>query len=162
MGQRARFNAIFAIIVPCVISNCTRDVSAMDSGAFDARDTTVDAPDATVVPDTNDVIAESDSTIESGGDASDDIVCAAGLLFCSGRCVDPATDPNNCGGCGLLCGCRVCTSGVCSSHGCGILNQCNCGGGTGCVNLWTDPNNCGGCGTSCPSGTTCVDAGCRY
>src|SRR5207253_1518428 len=44
-------------------------------------------------------------------------LCPPGETLCSGVCVNESSDPNNCGGCGVVCTTgRVCTSGTCSSH----------------------------------------------
>jgi hypothetical protein len=34
--------------------------------------------------------------------------CPAGQLLCAGKCVDPTSDPNNCGACGTRCGDGTC------------------------------------------------------
>jgi len=92
--------------------------------------------------------------------------CEAGLTNCSGVCIDVATDPSNCGGCGI-----VCDSGVCDAGGCVVNVTAGCAAGltdcTGnldCVDLSSDPFNCGGCGTVCDSGVceagTCSQVGC--
>ncbi|HBQ16645.1 MAG TPA: hypothetical protein DEF51_37760, partial [Myxococcales bacterium] len=62
---------------------------------------------------------------------------------CSGSCVDPRFDPNNCGGCGTACADgEVCNAGTCAGS-CGLgTEECE---GT-CVDTSVDPENCGGCG----------------
>ncbi len=40
-------------------------------------------------------------------------VCASDELRCSGSCIDPQTDPNNCGVCGVVCASGTCTEGAC-------------------------------------------------
>jgi hypothetical protein len=65
-----------------------------------------------------------DSSANDGGGGNDVIVandvvndvpiasCDAGTISCGGKCVDTQTDPNNCGGCGVVCNTQ-CTAGVC-------------------------------------------------
>jgi len=69
--------------------------------------------------------------------------CPSGQIRCSGTCLDPSSDPANCGACGAACG----------------ASQTCCGGT--CVDLQTDVNNCGGCGTTC-AGTPCMGGRCSY
>ena len=77
---------------------------------------------------------------EDGGSAS---TCPTGEMLCNGSCVNPSTDPANCGGCAGDGG-RMCP--LCGSWGCGIC----CGGMCGLRQ--GDPANCGGCGIACPAG----------
>ncbi len=95
--------------------------------------------------------------------------CASGFVECANACVDPTSDFNNCGGCGIACdeGQR-CLAGKCSTEGasgsgsgdgsvdppveppgCG-LGQLECPPGSGiCVNIRTNEQNCGACGVAC-------------
>jgi hypothetical protein len=89
--------------------------------------------------------------------------CSAGLMLCSGTCVNERADIHNCNGCGHVCpstsGTPSCVGGVCGYSACGTgLTLC----GTSCVALQTDPNNCGACGHVCPvvaGGTAACVAG---
>lgn len=95
------------------------------------------------------------------------LVCEIGHLNCDGNLTNgcetsPATDVNNCGGCGMVCPSlpntapSMCMGGVCS-FGCGA-GYANCDGNltNGCeVSTSTDPMNCGGCGRACGAGQTC-------
>lgn len=53
------------------------------------------------------VNVQSDRPIDAG------VPCASGTVRCSGRCVDIASDPANCGGCGVACSTR-CAVGRCT------------------------------------------------
>jgi hypothetical protein len=64
-------------------------------------------------------------------------------ICCSQACVDPTSDPNNCGGCGLPC--DACTPGGCLPKGSTGDCQMSCGFGTVCV-----------------AGGSCVDSTCRW
>jgi hypothetical protein len=73
--------------------------------------------------------------------------------------VDTKTDPNNCGGCNVVCtGGEICSAGACTPTSFCTVGQTNCGGTTGCTNLQSDPGNCGACGSSCATSYLC-DAG---
>jgi len=81
--------------------------------------------------------------------------CPMGQIVCGNICINPATDPMNCGMCGHVCSMgEVCSSGMCTCPPGDVL----CG--TTCVNTSTDPNNCGMCGHACPMGTSCVSGVC--
>jgi hypothetical protein len=76
-----------------------------------------------------------------------------------------ATDPQNCGACGLVCasGCSAgCVAGVCLLSGCASgFADCDGNCANGCeTNLASDPLNCGLCGYACPSGHQCVAGSC--
>ncbi len=104
--------------------------------------------------------------------------CAAGTTNCdntkqlNGCNVDTANDPNNCGGCGIVCsannmGTRTCAGGVC--NGTCVAGFSDCDGNkqtNGCeIATATDPNNCGGCGAVCSNSNmatrTCGGGSCN-
>jgi hypothetical protein len=89
------------------------------------------------------------------------------LLGGDGCEVDIASDPNNCGGCGIVCsvanGTPACVAGQCQVASCnaGFLD-CNGNPADGCeTNGSADPANCGTCGHACAvaNGTAGCGAG---
>jgi len=101
---------------------------------------------------------------DAGGDGDEDapddagwpdVSCAEGEQPCFGECVDPWSDPDHCGDCGIACGLHAdCLDGECV---CGIgFTPCP----TGCAHLDNDRLNCGACGRACPEGMTCRRAEC--
>ncbi len=86
-------------------------------------------------------------------------VCVSGACVCrppytsvAGRCVDLATDPQNCGTPGNICQ-GNCAAGMCVGGGC-PSGTTSCDGA--CVDLRRDPGNCGDCGRACRAGEVCV------
>jgi hypothetical protein len=108
--------------------------------------------------------AETRSHPDAGTDAGTDAVdgtgsdCQAGLVPCGGFCVDPSSDHENCGGCGLRCRpAETCLAGRC-------LVECPadriyCDGA--CVDTRTSPDHCGGCSRPCLAGSHAVQALCE-
>jgi hypothetical protein len=73
---------------------------------------------------------------------------------CGGTdCIDLATDPLNCGACGVPCPAGVaCVGGMCD---CEALTAC----GDQCVDTEMDPLHCGGCDNDC-DGAACLGGAC--
>ena len=94
-----------------------------------------------------------------------------GQCNCNGTTVDLQTDPDNCGGCGIVCSVsnasnELCTNGLCdySAIVCDTLwGNCDGNGSNGCdVNLSNNNSACGLCAFSCSNGSDCRTAGyCR-
>lgn len=79
-----------------------------------------------------------------GGDGA---LCPTAQIECSGLCVSPASDRNNCGECGNTCGAgELCVNSECELSCPDSLLAC----GSSCVNPLTDPEYCGA--TSCDDG----------
>lgn len=69
-------------------------------------------------------------------------------------CVDVTKSPENCGGCGTVCGAgQTCDNGVC----CGGASKL-CSGA--CIDVSKDPANCGACGMKCATGGSCSGGKC--
>ena len=108
--------------------------------------------------------------------------CTGSQTVCNDTCVDTATDPKNCGGCGKTCPASCC-KGSCSNpstdnDNCGTCgNECkngsNCSNGTclcasgqtscngTCTDVSTDRNNCGTCGNVCGNNEACKGGACQ-
>jgi len=97
-----------------------------------------------------------------------------GLLRCrtinsEDRCVDPVSDPFDCGGCGIRCASSngneigVCRGGVCTTECVPGFANCNGDSDDGCeVDLRSDGANCGACGVACDqrAGQPCIEGKC--
>jgi hypothetical protein len=97
--------------------------------------------------------------------------CNAGYANCdnivsTGCEVPTASDPNNCGGCGVHCNLQHANS-TCVSSACAISSclapyvNCNNIASDGCeVDPTADNNHCGTCSKICPSGSNCLSSAC--
>jgi len=83
--------------------------------------------------------------------------CGQGSAACGTQCVTTASDPANCGGCGIICqqG-QVCSLGMCGATCAAGLTPC----GAACAATATDISHCGGCGIACGAGQTCNNGVC--
>jgi len=84
------------------------------------------------------------------------VTCPNGQQYCDGKCLFIATDPRNCGACGMSC-----QAGL----GC-FDSKCGCPAGLAtcnemCVNTAQDNLNCGSCGNACPAGNVCMGGMCK-
>jgi hypothetical protein len=86
-----------------------------------------------------------------------DDACPAGQFQCSGVCIDPSSDPNNCAVCGQVCASGICTMGTCAPCP-APMGECRLPGVRPyCADIRFDSNNCGACGNVCPGTTTCYN-----
>jgi len=120
--------------------------------AGDELDTTVDGQDP--VPDGTDTPPDG-TDVPDAPDTPDGTGCGEGEIDCTGVCVNPAEDRNNCGNCGIECSdVEECVEGTCR---CRMgLELCN----EECVNLTVDNRHCGACNEPCPADSDCTDGDC--
>ena len=106
----------------------------------------------------------------AGGTYSCDAMCPSGLMACGTSCVDTATSPMHCGGCGMPCNPANATGG-CVAGACGILScdtgYANCNGTTsdGCEARLDSLTHCGACGSTCahPNAmSSCASGSCAF
>lgn len=93
------------------------------------------------------------------GDVASGEECGIYKTQCGGACIDTSTDPDNCGGCGNVCGHdEVCSGGRCVDQGecMSGLSPCD----RRCVDLDTDNDHCGGCDQSCGADQGCQSGSC--
>jgi hypothetical protein len=83
--------------------------------------------------------------------------CGQGQAGCAGACVTHASDPNNCGTCGNVCGVGLkCSLGACKAT-CDLgLLDCT----SACVNPTNDAAHCGNCNVACGAGLSCLNGVC--
>ncbi len=95
----------------------------------------------------------------SGDDVGADAGTSCGIYrdLCDGACIPTNTDPDNCGGCGVVCGGEeVCFGGRCIEGCQSGLDECD----RRCVDTRSNSDNCGVCGNACGAGEGCVDEEC--
>jgi hypothetical protein len=98
-------------------------------------------------------------------DCGNDQVCRGGQCVprcptgraCGTKCVDPETDPDNCGVCGMKCESRLCMKGICLPPCAPSTTRC----GMACVQTQSDPRHCGDCDRPCnDTNPLCVSGRC--
>ncbi len=91
----------------------THDASTGDAAADDVSADSAVEPDGAVELDVAEP-PDGSVQVEGGNDG-----CPPGAIACGAECVDPATDPNHCGGCWLGCAAgEECKAGLCTAAAC--------------------------------------------
>jgi hypothetical protein len=92
-------------------------------------------------------------------------MCSAGLADCDqdGVCETDVSQPNSCGGCGIVCPSGPHSSATCAHGTCGLtcgpgFDDCDGKPENGCESDLSTPGTCGSCGNSC--GGECVAGAC--
>lgn len=84
--------------------------------------------------------------------------CGPTRMLCNGQCVDTASTPDHCGGCGRACALdQVCNLGACAGACSESLVTCT----RSCVDLASHPEHCGRCDERCDADETCVAGDCE-
>ncbi len=109
------------------------------------------------------------ATCGSGGTVAacqgSSVCCASGTTNCGGRCVDTSSDPNHCGGCGIVCSTgpgttmNTCMEGVCVPTCATGYGSCDRNAANGCEVPITTVERCGGRCLRVADGQGCVDYG---
>ncbi|MBI5517205.1 MAG: hypothetical protein HY909_25725 [Deltaproteobacteria bacterium] len=102
-----------------------------------------------------------DGALDATIDGGEGCACGPAQLCCGGRCLDPGSDPDNCGRCDNRCPNTTCQGGSCTNT-CRLgYENCNGNAADGCeVNVLTSDSNCGRCNNGCTSGRACVNGAC--
>jgi len=109
----------------------------------------------------SDAAGEHDPAGEAEAWQEADQGCPAGLVECSGLCVDILSDAYNCGACHNACGPGAeCRDGLCRYPCPAVCHWPSVCCNDDCVDIESDNSNCGGCGIICPEETTCRDGRC--
>ena len=99
--------------------------------------------------------ASTDAGHTDGGGEGE--VCGSYGTICDGVCISTAGDPDNCGGCGVICSdAEVCLGGQCGEGCLPGLTACE----RTCVDVANDSAHCGACSNACGDGMGCVEGMC--
>lgn len=152
-------SSAFIAIIGCSVGDADGDETA-------AGGPTTTAPTTSTSATTDD--ASSEGGESSSGDDPDEppppLQCAPPLVACGGACVDLASDPSNCGQCGVVCVASnanaACAAGVCAMDTCDPgFADCDGNPASGCEHT-IDCVEGGPCPSSCGTtgATVCANA----
>ena len=103
-------------------------------------------------------------TLEMVARKAADMGCPSGTTKCGDKCVDVASDYDNCGQCGNSCFGKTsgaqCIAGQCAC----AASQTKCASADGpmmCTDVAFDEANCGKCGKRCGDGQSCESGTCK-
>lgn len=156
--SRALLASLIVCVYGCGASVLPADAAIRDSASMDAP---VDAP-VDVPSDALDVARE-DRVADTGAVLDTSVSCAAGMVLCAGRCVDPQSSVDHCGACNMPCRSAAnaiasCVAGVCTSR-CSIgFGDCDRDPSNGCEASLSTAANCGACGRMCSGESPACDA----
>src|SRR5262245_29156695 len=103
-GPAWLFGAAAALLAGVVYTGCSEEVSPV---------TATSGGSSTTAAGTGTGGGTASSSSSSSGTGGGPVVCGAGELECGGACVNPDTDPLNCGLCGSACApMEVCDLGL--------------------------------------------------
>ncbi len=98
-----------------------------------------------------------DPVLELCNEDTDECECRPDFELCGDVCVNPVTDHQHCGGCGVACNNNQnCGGSECAGGNCGGLTKCD----KSCVDLDADVLHCGGCDSPCLANETCEGGQC--
>lgn len=139
-------------------NNASADTTQSDSGDGDTSPEDLDgagAGDTITDVDDGDTNASDTPGVDPDGDTT--LECPLYQTLCDGTCIPTSTDPDNCGGCGVVCGdAEVCSGGTCTDTCMTGLDICE----RKCVDYDNDNDHCGACGNACGEGLGCVEGSC--
>lgn len=146
--KRAIFCSLLALALGAGCASCD-DESGIASNNTNGQD---------MDSGTNSVASNNGTNTESNNSTTTgQHECPVYQDLCDGTCIPTQTDPDNCGGCGVVCGAQeACSGGQCQDSCLPGLEVCD----RECVNTRLDNRHCGGCGLACDAGEGCVDGTC--
>lgn len=165
--------ATLVLLAGTASCDCTSETAGVDQNAFPGGDGDValdslggddttapgDASGGVDTPGAGDSGHDTNHDAGDGGSGEVDDGCGAYQALCDGVCIPVSQDPDNCGGCGVVCeATEACSGGRCVGAG-----ECSPGLSTcdrRCVDTFWDNDHCGRCDNACGEGRGCLDEAC--